>query len=134
MLVASSREFDPKSHGRSKITNGKWLPRGIDGRSPMARRFRDLVQQFSKEIAGEEPLSPADLALVKQTAGVIVRSESIQADIMRGVSINDDELVRLSNLSLRLLGRLQRLRQHQRKDKPYHVTVAEHFKQKATTP
>ena len=38
---------------RSAVTNGSKLLVGIDGRSPTARRFRDLVEAYSAEIGGE---------------------------------------------------------------------------------
>jgi hypothetical protein len=33
---------------RSRVTNGR-LPAGIDGRSPQARRWRDLVRAYEQE-------------------------------------------------------------------------------------
>jgi hypothetical protein len=82
----------------------------IDGRSAGARRYHDLVQQFSHSISGEDgvPLNPAEAVLVKQAAALCVRAEAVQADIVSGVALNDEDVVRLNNATLRILSRLER--------------------------
>jgi hypothetical protein len=37
---------------RSAVTNGSKLLVGIDGRSPAARRFRDLIHFYETEVGG----------------------------------------------------------------------------------
>jgi hypothetical protein len=100
------REFISKNRRtRAKLTNGSLLPRGLDGRSAPARRYRDLILQFSHGIAGERgaPLNPAELALVKQAAAITVRAEALQAAIVRGEPVSDEDVVRLSNSAIRIL-------------------------------
>jgi len=100
------REFISKNRRtRSALTNGSLLPRGLDGRSAPARRYRDLILQFSHGIAGERgtPLNPAELALVKQAAAITVRAEALQADIVRGKPVDDENVVRLANSAIRIL-------------------------------
>jgi hypothetical protein len=38
-----------KPQGRSRTTNGAQLLPGIDGRSPIARRFRDILRGYEQE-------------------------------------------------------------------------------------
>jgi hypothetical protein len=105
-MSTGHREFiSTNRRTRSALTNGSLLPRGLDGRSAPARRYRDLVLQFTHDIADERgaPLNPAELALVKQAAAIAVRTEALQADIVRGEPVSDEDVVRLSNCALRIV-------------------------------
>ncbi len=105
MSVGHSEFISTNRRTRSALTNGSLLPRGLDGRSAPARRYRDLILQFCHGIAGERgaPLNPAELALVKQAAAITVRAEALQADIVRGKPVSDEDVVRLSNSAIRIL-------------------------------
>ena len=105
MSTGHSEFISKNRRTRSALTNGSLLPRGLDGRSAPARRYRDLILQFSHGIAGERgaPLNPAELALVKQAAAITVRAEALQADIVRGEPVSDEDVVRLSNSAIRIL-------------------------------
>ncbi len=94
---------------RSAITNGA-LPNGIDMRTAIGRRYRDLIAEFSREIAGDDAPSHAELILIRQAAAITARLEMLQSDIVNGAVIVDDEFVRLSNASVRILDRLERQR------------------------
>ena len=93
---------------RSRVTNGTRLLEGIDGRTPSARRFRDLIDSFASDLGGMQQLSEAERALVKQAASVTIRAEQLQAGIVRGETVDPDELIRLSNTSRRLLASIRR--------------------------
>jgi hypothetical protein len=88
---------------RSAVTNGSKLLVGIDGRSPAARRFRDLVSLFESEIGGAAVLTVADRALVKQAAALTLKAEGLQADLVNGLPVDTDQLIRLSSTARRLL-------------------------------
>ena len=96
---------------RSKVTNGSRLLEGIDGRSPIARRFRDLVSSFAHDLGGMVQLSEADRALVKQAASLTVLSEQLQAAIVRGEPVDPDSLIRLTNTARRTLAGIRRKEQ-----------------------
>ncbi len=106
---------------RSAITNGS-LPNGIDGRTALGRRYRDLIAEFSREIAGDDPLSHAELILVRQASAIVTRLEALQGDIVNGAVIVDDEFVRLSNASVRILDKLERQRQAKQSKQPKAIT------------
>lgn len=75
---------------RSAVTNGAY-PAGINGRTAAGRRYRDLVTEYSREIAGEGgPLNPAEMALIRQAAALTVRGEALQADIVSGRAADDE--------------------------------------------
>ncbi len=113
MSIGHSAFISTNRRTRSALTNGSLLPPGLDGRSAAARRYRDLILQFSHGIVGEggEPLNPAEMVLVRQAAGITVRVEALQANIIRGEPINDEDLVRLSNGAHRLLTAVMKQRE-----------------------
>lgn len=87
---------------RSAVTNGSKLLVGIDGRSPTARRFRDLMQAYEAEIGGN--LTEVECGLVKQAAALTLRAEQMQADIVNGKPVDSDALIRISSTAKRILG------------------------------
>jgi hypothetical protein len=95
---------------RSRVTNGKPFD-GVDGRSANARRFRDLIDAFSRDLGGMSQLSEADRSLVRQAATLTVRSEQLQAAIVRGEPVDPDELIRLTNTARRTLAGIRRKEQ-----------------------
>jgi hypothetical protein len=90
---------------RSAVTNGSKLLVGIDGRSPGARRFRDLIQLYEAEIGGA--LTEVERGLIKQAAALTLRTEQLQAAIVEGRDVNSDEIIRLSSEHRRLLSSLR---------------------------
>jgi hypothetical protein len=70
-----------KPMGRCKITNGTKMLAGVDGRSHIARRLRDIVNGLLIEfpVTGE-----ADLALLKNTATLTIINEQVQAKVALG--------------------------------------------------
>jgi hypothetical protein len=87
---------------RSAISNGKRMLPGVDGRSPAARRYRDLVADFTRDLGGAA-LSAAEVALIRQAAALMVRAEALQAAIIRGETVDDETAVRLTNAATRVL-------------------------------
>lgn len=115
---------------RAAISNGSLLPAGVDGRSAIARRFRDLVQELTKEVAGEAggELSAAELVLLKQAALVAIRTETLQTEAVSGVSIDDNDLVRLTGALARVFTALAKVRGSKPRAKV--PSIAEHFAKK----
>jgi hypothetical protein len=93
---------------RSAVTNGSKLLVGIDGRSPTARRFRDLVTAFKAEIGGDLgeaalALSQTEMAMIKTAASLALTAELRQADLVNGKTVDPGELVRLASEARRIL-------------------------------
>jgi hypothetical protein len=89
---------------RSAVTNGSKLLVGIDGRSPGARRFRDLVTAYTAEINGNGELTEVERGLVKQAAALTLTAEAMQADIVNGKPVDADQLIRVTSTAKRILG------------------------------
>ena len=49
------------------------------------------------------PLRERDKALVANTASLIVRCEQLHVQIVNGADVDDDQLIRMSNVATRLL-------------------------------
>ena len=91
---------------RSRVTNGSQLLAGIDGRTAPARRYRDLCQSLADDLGGAASLTEAQRALVRQAAAMIVQSEKLQGEVLRGEIVDCEQLTRLANAATRILSRL----------------------------
>jgi hypothetical protein len=94
---------------RSALSNGTRMhPKGVDGRSTTARRFKDIVVSLAESSGGEAALNEAEKALIRNAAAMVLRSERLQADSVSGRDVDSAELTRLANASARLLSALRR--------------------------
>ena len=58
ILSLSSEAIDQTLKGKSAISNGTRLfIDGLDGRSALARRYRDLVAEFVSDLGGADVIS-----------------------------------------------------------------------------
>jgi hypothetical protein len=88
-------------HARSSVSNGKRALPDTDGRGTWARRRRDLIASFTAEL--NRPLLERDRALIANAASLIVRCEQLHVRIVNDEEVDDDQLIRLSNVATRLL-------------------------------
>ena len=77
-----------KPHGRSRLTNKKDLLPGVDGRTVIYRRFRDIASQVALDQGGLDQLSEARLQLVRRFAAAAVLAEQLEAALANGQEIN----------------------------------------------
>jgi predicted ABC-type transport system involved in lysophospholipase L1 biosynthesis ATPase subunit len=91
---------------RSRITNGKQMLAGIDGRSAEARRYRDLAMSFADDLGGAACLTEAQRALVFQAASLVVQSEALNGAMIRGELVDVEQQTRVANALGRTLNRL----------------------------
>jgi hypothetical protein len=85
-----------KPTARSRITNGKALFVGVDGRSRQARRFRDIYRDLLEQTGGRSE------ALVRSIAGLCVQRELIESRLARGEPVDTAELVSVAGAISRL--------------------------------
>lgn len=90
---------------RSRVSNGTKLAAGIDGRSPEARRFRDIIHDYEAEF---ETTSSFDRSLIRDAAFLKIKMEAMQSKHLSGENVHSDEIVRLSNQLRRMLVSLRR--------------------------
>jgi hypothetical protein len=95
-----------KSNARSRVTNGQDLLPGIDGRSPMARRYRDIAAALISDSAGIDQIAEARLQLIRRFSAACVMAEAMEAELVNGKQINIVEHSLLSSTLVRLAQRL----------------------------
>lgn len=77
---------------------------GVDGRSLMARRFREITAGIESDLGGD--LSEAQKHLVARAATLAVWSEERESELARGEPFNAAEYATISNALRRLLADL----------------------------
>jgi len=95
-----------KSHGRSRLTNKKDLLPGVDGRTVIYRRFRDIASQVALDQGGLDQLSEARLQLVRRFAAAAVLAEQLEAALANGEEINVERHALLCSTLTRLAQRI----------------------------
>lgn len=97
-----------QSVNRSAVSNGSRVLTGVDGRSAGARRYRDIVEDLSREIGGD--LSAAELLQVRNAATLQMLAEDLAAAQARGEPVDAESLTRAANGATRALAAIRRLR------------------------
>jgi hypothetical protein len=92
-----------RKDSRCAVSNGSRVLTGVDGRSATARRFKDLIENFARDLGGIEDLTEAEHSLVRQAAGLTIEAERLQAQIVKGEPTDTDQLIRLTNTARRIL-------------------------------
>lgn len=75
-----------KSKQRTRIANGTDLLPGVDGRSPMVRRRRELLAQFIADMGGDP--SEAKITIAKRATALIVWCESAESKAVNGEELD----------------------------------------------
>ena len=105
MLADSLEIIEPRTNGRSKVTNGATLP-GVDGRSTWVRRFRDLMALHLSDLGGEDHVSEAQRSIIRRTATLEVELERLElkfatADQAKPVDASDLDLYQRTSNTMR---------------------------------
>ena len=93
------------SRTRSRVTNGRSMFVGKeDQRSPLARRFRDLVFLHADDLGGPERLSQAQQQLIRRIASLEVQLETLEGRMIEGdPSVDVESFARISSHLRRML-------------------------------
>ena len=95
-----------KPEARSRITNGgKTLP-GIDGRSGIARRYRDIANQIVADQGGRDMCSESRRQLIRRFAAAAVLAEQMEARLANGEEIDISEHALLTSTMVRVAQRI----------------------------
>jgi hypothetical protein len=104
----------PKPHGprsrvapvsltnRSRITNGQELLPNVDGRSTVARRYRDIAS----DQGGPDQCSESCQQLIRRFAAAAVIAEQLEAKLARGETIDITEHALLVSTLVRVAQRI----------------------------
>jgi hypothetical protein len=90
--------FDPanlrlqrKAQARSRLSNGRDLLPNVDGRSLIARRYRDIMSAIVSDQGGADRLSETRLQLIRRFAAAACLAEQLEARLARGEQIDIQE-------------------------------------------
>lgn len=95
-----------KPEARSRVTNGADILPGIDGRSLMARRYRDIVAALASDQGGADRMSEARAQLCRRFAAAACMAEALEARLANGEAIDIAEHSLLSSTLVRLASRI----------------------------
>jgi hypothetical protein len=119
-----------KLHGRARVSNGSQFLPDVDGRSNLARRYRDIAQAILIDQGGADRVSEARLQLVRRFSAAAVLAERMEAALANGEEIDIAEHALLCSTLVRVANKIginripkeieQTLSEHLRslKDKP----------------
>ena len=106
MGAGSATLVDRKSHARSRVTNGRDILPGVDGRSHLARRYHDIVAALAADQGGLDQMSEARLQLIRRFAASACMAESMEASLANGNPIDIAQHSLLSSTLVRLAQRI----------------------------
>jgi hypothetical protein len=96
-----------KVYGRSRISNGHDVLPDVDGRSVIARRYRDIANAiFVDQSGGADQCSEARKQLIRRFAAAAVLAEQMESRLANGEQINIQEHATLSSTLVRLAQRI----------------------------
>ena len=91
---------------RSRVSNGRDLLPGIDGRSPTARRYRDVLAALVVDQGGADAMTEARMALCRRFAAAACLAEAMEARLVNGETIDIGEHCLLSSTLVRIANRI----------------------------
>jgi hypothetical protein len=104
--LSSSRPHPSKAYARSRLTNGKDLLPNVDGRSLIARRYRDICTAIASDQGGLDQLSEARIQLIRRYAACCVLAEEMESRLVRGEHIDITVYVQLTTTMVRIALRI----------------------------
>jgi hypothetical protein len=104
---AGSRAAYPhKSHARSRISNGHDVLPNVDGRSIIARRYRDITTAILADQGGADVCSESRTQLIRRFAAAAVLAEQLESRLANGEQVDINEHATLSSTLVRLAQRI----------------------------
>jgi hypothetical protein len=94
-------------HSRSRITNGRGdlLP-DVDGRTTIARRYRDITSAILADQGGADRCSESRTQLIRRFAAAAVLAEQLESKLANGAEIDIQQHATLSSTLVRLAQRI----------------------------
>jgi hypothetical protein len=87
---------------RSRITNHRDLLPDVDGRSPQARRYRDILSAVLSDQGGLDRMAEARVQLVRRFAACAVLAENMESRMVNGETLDIGEYSTLTSTLVRV--------------------------------
>lgn len=91
-----------KPTARSRVSNGRDVLPDVDGRSIIARRYRDIMSAIVIDQGGSDRISEARLQLIRRFSAAAVLAEQMEGALANGEQIDINEHATLSSTLVRL--------------------------------
>ena len=88
------------------MSNGHDVLPSVDGRSLLARRYRDIANQVAVDAGGADCLSEAKLQLIRRFSAVACLAEAMESKLAQGKQIDITEHSLLCSTMTRLAQRI----------------------------
>jgi hypothetical protein len=95
-----------KKRARSRLSNGRDVLPDVDGRSVVARRYRDIMSAVVSDQGGAQHLSEAQLQLIRRFSAASMLAEQMEARLAQGEQINIQEYSVLVSTIMRVAQRI----------------------------
>jgi hypothetical protein len=105
-LVSSKPVRGRKVYGRSAVSNGTDTLPDVDGRTIIARRYRDITRAILVDQGGVEHCSESRQQLIRRFAAAAVLAEQLESRLANGEQIDIQEHATLSSTLVRLAARI----------------------------
>lgn len=106
LTAISAEQAASKPQGRSRVTNGADLLPGIDGRSAVARRYRDILAALASDQGGADRMSEARAQLCRRFAALAVQAEALESRLANGEPVELAEHALIASTLVRLAARI----------------------------
>lgn len=119
-------------HLRSRVTNGKELLPGVDGRTLWIRRLRDVMHAHATDLGGLDACSEAERSVIRRIGTLTVAIEQLEARFANEGGGSDRAL----EMHQRMAGNLRRLLEAigmQRRTRDITPTLDQYINAKADT-
>ena len=94
----------PSPRTRSRVSNGSAVLDNVDGRSAVARRYRDVLNELISDLGGDP--SGAQSAIIRRASALCVVCEQAEAEMVAGGVLDLAEFTTAANSLRRLLSDL----------------------------
>jgi hypothetical protein len=105
-LARSVATASRKPEARSRVSNGADILPNVDGRSLIARRYRDIVAALASDQGGADRMSECRQQLCRRFAAAACMAENLEGRLANGESIDVAEHSLLSSTLVRLSARI----------------------------
>jgi hypothetical protein len=94
-----------KIYGRSRVSNGRDVLPDVDGRSVIARRYRDITSAILIDQGGADQCSESRTQLIRRFAAAVL-AEQMESRLANGETIDIQQHATLSSTLVRLAQRI----------------------------
>lgn len=106
-MVVEQRSVERRrKHARSRVSNGRDVLPNVDGRSLVARRYRDISTAILIDQGGLDQCSESRQQLIRRFAAAAVLAEQMESRLANGEQIDVAEHATLSSTLVRLAAKI----------------------------